>query len=220
VLNDVSEEDVCCSCAACNRAPALEPGHSIDDLDLEVSESVSTVRHSRGRHGVRNGSHAVHTSGPHGVVPEGWVNVQAIGDQLDGYAVVVEQSHNGSRLAVVYRGHRVEEVRSLPGACIDRGPRDCIVGVSVSDSDNRTRLSDLPDSVERAMALRRQGHHCDCLGSKQRAKLTRLWITQLSRIMCTAPSLGQPWSFQMDAGNFAVVDELAQRCNIPPQLQA
>ena len=80
------------------------------------SELVGAVGHARGGHRVGHGGHPVRARGPHGVLPQRGVHVQAVGDQLDGHAVVVEQRDDRTGLAVVQWGHGVEQVRGVPGA--------------------------------------------------------------------------------------------------------
>ena len=91
----------------CPRSPAPPPASRATRSTTSTSRSaepVGAVGHARGGHRVGHGGHPVRARGPHHVLPQRGVHVHAVGDQLDGHAVVVQQRDDRTGLAVVQRG--------------------------------------------------------------------------------------------------------------------
>ena len=89
------------------------------------------------------------------------IDVHSVGDQLDGHPRILQQGDDRTRLAVVDRSHRVEQMRRHRRPGLDRGPGLGVGRLGVANGRNHIRINQGGDRIQCAAAFRSQRHHPD-----------------------------------------------------------
>ena len=128
------------------------------------------------------------------------MNVDAVRDQLR-RRVGDERRAGDARLAVVHPGHRIEQMREVPRAPLQRRRGLGIVGRRVADREEHA-VAEVLDQCACAVELRCHRHHpvhprCE---REQRRQLVDVGGTDRRRILCTgaAPIDERPFEMNTD----------------------
>ena len=114
---------------------------------------------SGGGHRVGDERHPVDPGRRDGHAHGGGVQVDPVGDQLDGHAGVVQERADRTWRAVVQWRHPVEQVRADRRARVHGGQDGLVAGVAVPDRGGGARVEHLADGVHATGQLRCQRDH-------------------------------------------------------------
>ncbi len=148
--------------AASDGRRAAHPSHLLDDTDLHCPEPEFAVAQSCRRGGIGHQGHPLGSRRLDSGSQYRGVDVNTVGDQLDGHPRVLEQRKDRPGLAVMHRPHRVEQVRADGRTEFD-GPAGLFVRrVRMSNGDNHSGIDEADNRLIAAGAFRCQGDHPDC----------------------------------------------------------
>jgi hypothetical protein len=137
--------------ASQRRDIARQSRLSVVDQYLESAQLVLPVARTRGRDGIRHQRHPLRARGRDQPAEECVVDVESVGNDLQGDPGIFQERQNRARLALVERPHGIEQVRRHGGARCDRRLRLGVGGVGVANcGDGAMRR----DGVDRLQAAR------------------------------------------------------------------
>ncbi len=140
------------------------------------------------------------------------MDVDEVGDEFHGHALVVQQHPDGPRFAVVQGGHAVEQVGGHAGPRVHGRPDGVPGGVGVPDRGQHTRVREPPDRVQRPGQLRGECDHVDAVPPRrqQRVHGGGVRFPQGRRIVGPAAGPGEERPLQVDARQLPVGDQVGQ----------
>jgi len=160
------------------------------------------------------GEHAIWPGNPDSQFQHRRRHMLEIGDQLERHPVIKQERRCGTRLSMMQRWHRIEEV-----GCNTRSGINCLlddhrIRTGVPNRHDCSRSDELWDRGESATNLGRQRHHRDLAAGKQLGQLIVGDTTENVGIVCTTVVRRQPWPFKVDTRQRAVGGERKQRLNL------
>ena len=161
---------------------------------------------------------AVWPGNPDSQLQHRWRHMLEIGDQLERHPVIKQERRCGTRLSMMQRWHRIEQVGRNTRAGVNCLLDHRRVRTGMPNRHNCSRSDEFWDRSECTINLGRQRHHRDLTAGKQLGQLIVGDTTENVGIVCTTVVQRQPWAFEVDTCQRPVGNERQQRLNLSQQV--
>src|SRR5581483_3899278 len=134
---------------------------TVQHLDVETSQAIPAIGHTRGAQCISDKHRAFRTFGPKKQLDYGRIDVNAISNDVRTKTVISEDRGQNSRVAMVQWAHSVEGMCGVACTTPDSSLRGSHISVRMAEADANAVLGSLFDDLESAFQLRGNGHHLD-----------------------------------------------------------